>query len=135
MTLSGLPFLGPLGAIKIGFIDDEFVVNPTKSQLANTKLELVLAGTKEGVLMIESEAHELSEKQMLDAVVLGQDSYKAVIDAIIALAKKAAKEPWELKEKEDEIKNLPTNISSEFGNDFIDAYKIIEKQKLSHIHI
>ena len=126
LTLSGLPFLGPLGAIKIGFIDDEFVVNPTKSQLANTKLELVLAGTKEGVLMIESEAHELSEKQMLDAVVLGQDSYKAVIDAIIALAKKAAKEPWELKEKEDEIKNLPTNISSEFGNDFIEAYKIIE---------
>ena len=131
LTLSGLPFLGPLGAIKIGFIDDEFVVNPTKSQLANTKLELVLAGTKEGVLMIESEAHELSEKQMLDAVVLGQDSYKAVIDAIIALAKKAAKEPWELKEKEDEIKNLPTNISSEFGNDFIEAYKIIEKQKRS----
>ena len=131
LTLSGLPFLGPLGAIKIGFIDDEFVVNPTKSQLVNTKLELVLAGTKEGVLMIESEAHELSEKQMLDAVVLGQDSYKAVIDAIIALAKKAAKEPWELKEKEDEIKNLPTNISSEFGNDFIEAYKIIEKQKRS----
>ena len=131
LTLSGLPFLGPLGAIKIGFIDNEFVVNPTKSQLANTKLELVLAGTKEGVLMIESEAHELSEKQMLDAVVLGQDSYKAVIDAIIALAKKAAKEPWELKEKEDEIKNLPTNISSEFSNDFIEAYKIIEKQKRS----
>ena len=69
LTLSGLPFLGPLGAIKIGFIDDEFVVNPSKSQLSNSKLELVLAGTKEGVLMIESEAHELSEKQMLDAVV------------------------------------------------------------------
>ncbi len=131
LTLSGLPFLGPLGAIKIGFIDDGFVVNPTKGQLADTKLELVLAGTKEGVLMIESEAQELSEKQMLDAVVLGQDSYKAVIDAIIALAKKAAKEPWELKEKEDEIKNLPTNINSEFGNEFIEAYKIIEKQKRS----
>ena len=131
LTLSGLPFLGPLGAIKIGFIDDEFVVNPSKSQLSNSKLELVLAGTKEGVLMIESEAHELSEKQMLDAVVLGQENYKTVIEAIISLAKKAAKEPWELKEKDQEIKNLPSKINEDFGKDFIDAYKITEKQKRS----
>ncbi len=131
LTLSGLPFLGPLGAIKIGFIDDEFVVNPSKSQLSNSKLELVLAGTKEGVLMIESEAHELSEKEMLDAVVLGQENYKAVIEAIISLAKKAAKEPWELKEKDEEIKNLPSKINEDFGKDFIDAYKITEKQKRS----
>ncbi len=131
LTLSGLPFLGPLGAIKIGFIDDEFVVNPTKSQLSNSKLELVLAGTKEGVLMIESEAHELSEKQMLDAVVLGQENYKTVIEAIISLAKKAAKEPWELKEKDEEIKNLPSKINEDFGKGFIDAYKITEKQKRS----
>ena len=131
LTLSGLPFLGPLGAIKIGFIDDEFVFNPSKSQLSNSKLELVLAGTKEGVLMIESEAHELSEKQMLDAVVLGQENYKIVIEAIISLAKKAAKEPWELKEKDEEIKNLPSKINEDFGKDFIDAYKITEKQKRS----
>ena len=131
LTLSGLPFLGPLGAIKIGFIDDEFVVNPSKSQLSNSKLELVLAGTKEGVLMIESEAHELSEKQMLDAVVLGQENYKIVIEAIISLAKKAAKEPRELKEKDEEIKNLPSKINEDFGKDFIDAYKITEKQKRS----
>ena len=131
LTLSGLPFLGPLGAIKIGFIDDEFVVNPSKSQLSNSKLELVLAGTKEGVLMIESEAHELSEEQMLDAVVLGQENYKTVIEAIISLAKKAAKEPWELKEKDEEIKNLPSKINEDFGKDFIDAYKITEKQKRS----
>ena len=126
-----MPFLGPLGAIKIGFIDDEFVVNPSKSQLSNSKLELVLAGTKEGVLMIESEAHELSEKQMLDAVVLGQENYKTVIEAIISLAKKAAKEPWDLKEKDEEIKNLPSKINEDFGKDFIDAYKITEKQKRS----
>ncbi len=131
LTLSGLPFLGPLGAIKIGFIEDEFVVNPSKSQLLNSKLELVLAGTKEGVLMIESEAHELSEKQMLEAVVLGQENYKTVIEAIISLAKKAAKEPWELKEKDEEIKNLPSKINEDFGKDFIDAYKITEKQKRS----
>ena len=131
LTLSGLPFLGPLGAIKIGFIDDEFVVNPSKSQLSNSKLELVLAGTKEGVLMIESEAHELSEKQMLDAVVLGQENYKTVIEAIISLAKKAAKEPWDLKEKDEEIKNLPSKINEDFGKEFIDAYKITVKQKRS----
>ncbi len=131
LTLSGLPFLGPIGAIKIGFIDDEFVVNPNKGQLSNSKLELVLAGTKEGVLMIESEAHELSEKQMLDAVVLGQENYKTVIEAIISLAKKAAKEPWVLKEKDEEIKNLPSKINEDFGKDFIDAYKITEKQKRS----
>ena len=131
LTLSGLPFLGPLGAIKIGFIDNEFVVNPSKSQLSNSKLELVLAGTKEGVLMIESEAHELSEKQMLDAVVLGQENYKTVIEAIISLAKKAAKEPWDLKEKDEEIKNLPSKINEDFGKEFIDAYKITEKQKRS----
>ena len=131
LTLSGLPFLGPLGAIKIGFIDDEFVVNPSKSQLSNSKLELVLAGTKEGVLMIESEAHELSEKQMLDAVVLGQENYKTVIEAIISLAKKAAKEPWDLKEKDEEIKSLPSKINQDFGKEFIDAYKITEKQKRS----
>ncbi len=131
LTLSGLPFLGPLGAIKIGFIDDEFVVNPSKSQLVNSKLELVLAGTKEGVLMIESEAHELSEKQMLDAVVLGQENYKTVIEAIISLAKKAAKEPWDIKEKDEEIKSLPSKINEDFGKEFIDAYKITEKQKRS----
>ncbi len=136
LTLSGLPFLGPLGAIKIGFIDDEYVVNPTKNQLADSKLELVLAGTKEGVLMIESEAHELSEKQMLDAVVLGQDSYKPVIEAIISLAKKAAKEPWEVKEKDEELKKLPININDEFEKDFIEAYKITERKKdqINYLH-
>ncbi len=133
LTLSGLPFLGPLGAVKIGLINDEYIINPSKSQLSDSKLELVLAGTKEGVLMIESEAHELSEKQMLEAVVLGQDSYKPVIEAIISLAKKAAKEPWDVPEKSDDIKNLPTKISSEFGKDFVEAYKIIEKQKRSEI--
>ncbi len=131
LTLSGLPFLGPLGAIKIGFIDGEFVVNPSKSQLSDSKLELVLAGTKEGVLMIESEANELSEKQMLDAVVLGQENYKTVIEAIISLAKKAAKEPWDIKEKDEEIKSLPSKINANYGKGFIDAYKITEKQKRS----
>ena len=128
LTLSGLPFLGPLGAIKIGYIDNDFVVNPTKEQLSNSKLELVVAGTKEGVLMIESEAHELSEQQMLDAVVLGQESYKPIIEAIISLAKKGAKEPWAIPEKENELKSLPGKIRDEYGKQFIEAYKVIEKK-------
>ena len=131
LTLSGLPFLGPLGAIKVGYIDNDFVVNPTKDQLSNSKLELIVAGTKEGVLMIESEAHELSEQQMLDAVVLGQESYKPVIEAIISLAKKGAKEPWAVNEKNDELKNLPAKISEEYEVKFIEAYKVMEKQSRS----
>ncbi|MBI05009.1 MAG: polyribonucleotide nucleotidyltransferase [Pelagibacteraceae bacterium] len=131
LTLSGLPFMGPLGAIKIGLIDNEFVLNPTLDEIKNSKLELVLAGTKEGVLMIESEAHQLSEEQMLEAVVLGQQNYKPVIEAIIDLAKKAAKDPWILPEKNQEIVDLPTKISEEFKNDFVKAYKIQEKQKRS----
>ncbi|MDC0045009.1 polyribonucleotide nucleotidyltransferase [Pelagibacteraceae bacterium] len=131
LTLSGLPFLGPLGAIKIGYVDNDFVVNPTKDQLSESKLELIVAGTKEGVLMIESEAHELSEQQMLDAVVLGQESYKLVIEAIISLAKKGAKEPWTVNEKNDELKNLPVKISEEYKDKFIETYKVIEKQSRS----
>ena len=91
----------------------------------------MLAGTKEGVLMIESEANQLSEEKMLEAVVLGQENYKPVIDAIISLAKKAAKDPWILPEKEKEIKSLPDNIKKEFNDNFISAYKIKEKQKRS----
>ena len=131
LTLSGLPFLGPLGAIKIGYVDNDFVVNPTKDQLSESKLELIVAGTKEGVLMIESEAHELSEQQMLDAVVLGQESYKLVIEAIISLAKKGAKEPWTVNKKNDELKNLPVKISEEYKDKFIETYKVIEKQSRS----
>ena len=81
--------------------------------------------------MIESEAHELSEQQMLDAVVLGQESYKLVIEAIISLAKKGAKEPWTVNEKNDELKNLPVKISEEYKDKFIETYKVIEKQSRS----
>ena len=129
LTLSGLPFMGPLGAAKIGMIDNKFVINPTISELKNSSLELVVAGTKQGVLMVESEAKQLSEDQMLEAVVLGQESYKAVIDIIIDLAKKAAKDPWDIPEKNEESVNLLSQISAEFKNQFIKAYKIQTKQK------
>ena len=86
LTLSGLPFLGPIGASKIGIINDELVLNPRISQLKDSNLELVVAGTKQGVLMVESEAEELTEAQMLEAVVFGQKSYQDVLDLIIDLA-------------------------------------------------
>ena len=110
-------------------IDDQFVVNPTIQELKNSKLDLVVAGTKNGVLMVESEAHQLSEEKMLEAVVLGQENYLPVIDAIISLAKKAAKEPWDIPEKDSEIVNLPKLIEDEYGSKFSDAYKLTEKQK------
>ena len=131
LTLSGLPFMGPLGAIKLGLINNEFIINPTLDQIKDSELELVLAGTKEGVLMIESEAHELSEEKMLEAVVLGQENYKPVIEGIISLAKKAAKDPWTLIEKEEEIESLPEKIRKEFKDGFVSAYQIQEKQKRS----
>ena len=129
ITLSGLPFMGPIGATKVGMKDSKFIFNPTLSELKDSNLELVVAGTKQGVLMIESEAHQLSEEQMLEAVVLGHETYKVVVDAIIELAKKAAKDPWKIPDKDDEIKNLPSQISTEFKVKFFEAYKIQEKQK------
>ncbi len=131
LTLSGLPFLGPLGATKIALLDDKLIPNPTIEQIKNSKLELVVAGTSQGVLMVESEAHELSESKMLEAVVLGQETYKSVIDAIIKLAKKAAKDPWSIPEKDQEIVDLPKKIETEFKKRISDAYKIKQKQERS----
>ena len=131
LTLSGLPFMGPLGVSRIGMIDNKLIANPTLSEVKESKLDLVVAGTKEGVLMVESEAHQLTEETMLEAVILGQETYKIVIDSIIKLAKKAAKDPWIIGEKDDEINNLPSNIDSEYRDKFKEAYKIQEKQKRS----
>ncbi len=98
LTISGLPFLGPIGGCRVGMIDGEYVLNPTLDQMPNTKLDLVMAGTNEGVLMVESEAHELSEEVMLGAVSFGHDAFQPVIEAIIDLAEACAKEPIELPE-------------------------------------
>ena len=133
ITLSGLPFMGPLGAAKIAMIDGKLISNPTLKEIKNSTLELVVAGTKEGVLMVESEAQQLSEEQMLEAVKMGQETYKEVIDAIINLAKKAAKEMWEIPERDEEIKNLPVEIEKNYKDKFIEAYKIQEKQKRSEL--
>ena len=97
LTLSGLPFLGPIGAARVGVIDGEFVLNPMVDEMTESALDLVVAGTHDAVMMVESEAKELSEKQMLEAVMFGHKHMQPVIQAIIKLAEKAAKEPWDIK--------------------------------------
>ncbi len=93
LTLSGVPFMGPIGAARVGFINNEYVLNPQIDEMVESQLDLVVAGTQDAVLMVESEAKELSEDIMLGAVMFGHRHYQPVIDAIIRLAEKAAKEP------------------------------------------
>jgi polyribonucleotide nucleotidyltransferase len=93
LTLSGVPFMGPIGAARVGFVNGEYVLNPTVDEMAETQLDLVVAGTSDAVLMVESEAKELSEEIMLGAVMFGHKHFQPVIKAIIELAEKAAKEP------------------------------------------
>ncbi len=96
LTLSGVPFMGPIGAARVGYVNGQYVVNPTPDQALESDLDLVVAGTHDAVLMVESEAKELSEEVMLGAVVHGQKSFQPVLDAIISLAEKAAKEPRQM---------------------------------------
>jgi polyribonucleotide nucleotidyltransferase len=96
LTLSGVPFLGPIGAARVGLIGGEFVLNPMLDEMAESSLDLVIAGTQDAVMMVESEAKELPEKQMLEAVMFGHRGFQPVIQAIIKLAEKAAKEPWDI---------------------------------------
>src|SRR6266498_3863211 len=97
LTLSGAPFMGPLGAARVGFVNNEYVLNPTLDEMAESQLDLVVAGTADAVLMVESEAKELNEDVMLGAVMFGHRHFQPVNKAIIELAEKAAKEPREVK--------------------------------------
>jgi polyribonucleotide nucleotidyltransferase len=96
LTISGVPFMGPIGASRVGYIDGRYILNPKQDELEKSELNLVVAGTREGVLMVESEANELSEEVMLGAVVFGHEANQDVISLIIRLAEKCAKEPWAL---------------------------------------
>ena len=110
LTLSGIPFFGPVAAARVGFIDGAYVLNPTAEQMKGFKLDLVVAGTTEGVLMVESEARELSEDVMLGAVEFGHQHFQPVIAAIVELAEHAAKEPWALSEVAPEMTALANRI-------------------------
>ena len=121
LTLSGLPFMGPIGAARVGYIEGEYVLNPTIEQLENSDLDLVVAGTKDAVLMVESQAKELSEEIMLGAVMFGHEQMQVVIDAIIELAEACAKEPIELPEEIDHSK-LEAQIAKLAEKDLRAAY-------------
>lgn len=129
LTLSGIPFLGPIAGCRVGYKNGEYILNPTLSEVEDSELDLVVAGTTEGVLMVESEAKELSEEVMLGAVNFGHQAGQAVIDAIIALAEHAARQPWDLIELTAEEKKLKTRVDKVGRKILADAYKEKEKQK------
>nr|WP_232354854.1 polyribonucleotide nucleotidyltransferase [Gilliamella sp. W8126] len=127
LCLSGVPFHGPIGAARVGFINDEFVLNPSVKELATSRLDLVVAGTKSAVLMVESEADLLTEDQMLAAVVFGHDQQQVVIDNINEFVAKANCEKWDwvAPAKNEEL----FNAVSELAKDRLgEAYRITEKQ-------
>ena len=96
LTISGIPFLGPVGGARVGYIDGNYALNPTLGEMPRSQLDLVVAGTADGVLMVESEAKELSEEVMLGAVIFGHREFQPVIQAIIELAETCAREPWSM---------------------------------------
>ena len=128
LTISGVPFLGPVAAARVGYKDGQFILNPPIPDFATSELELVVAGTKEGVLMVESEAKELPEDIMLQAVMFGHKNFQPVIDLIINLAEMCAKEPRELPPPAFDKKALVAEIKSLIGADLTAAYNETVKQ-------
>jgi polyribonucleotide nucleotidyltransferase len=134
LTLSGIPFFGPVGGCRVGYREGRYLLNPTAAQLEDSVLDLVLAGTSEGVLMVESEARELSEDVMLGAVTFGHQAFQPVIAAIIEMAERAAKEPWALPEVSAEQKSLAARLDTLARADITAAYA--EKEKgARHEHL
>ena len=131
LAISGLPFQGPIAASRVGYIKDEYVLNPSKEQLIESKLDLVVAGTKDAVLMVESETSGMTEKQMLDAVKFGHEKFVPVIKAIESLTKKCAKEAWVVEEKD--YTDLKAKISKELTKDLEKAFSEKDKQKRSEM--
>ncbi|MFN8927409.1 MAG: polyribonucleotide nucleotidyltransferase, partial [Rhodospirillales bacterium] len=117
LTLSGLPFMGPVAAARVGYKDGQYILNPTLDQINDLDLDLVVAGTQDGVLMVESEAKELSEEVMLGAVMFGHRSFQPVIQAIIDLAEQCAKEPWDLPATAYDKPALKAQMTALIGED------------------
>ena len=135
LTLSGLPFMGPIGGCRVGYIDGEYVLNPAVDDMEQTDLDLIVAGTTEGVLMVESEASELSEEIMLGAVSFGHAAFQPVIHAIIELAEACAKEPRPLPEEvpgaEDMIAKIGTMAEAGLRAAYAESDKMVRQGKVS----
>jgi polyribonucleotide nucleotidyltransferase len=129
LTLSGVPFMGPIGASRVGYINGEYVLNPTSDQMKNSQLDLIVAGTKEGVLMVESMASELDEDTMLKAVMFGWQGFQPIIDTIIALAEKAAKDPWDLPVVNPNLAALNKEMEALVGAELVTGFAEKDKGK------
>ena len=128
LALSGAPFMGPIAGARVGFADGAYVLNPRIPELADSHLDLVVAGTRDGVLMVESEANELSEETMLGAVMFGHEHMQPVISAIADLAAAAAREPWATEEAEDHSA-VQAFVAEAGGDGLRAAYQVQEKQQ------
>ena len=131
LSISGIPFMGPVAASKVGYIKGSFVLNPTKEQLKDSQLELVVAGTKDAVLMVESEASGLTEKVMLDAVKFGHEQFAPVIKMINEFAAECSKEKWVVEKKD--LKDVKNNLLKNIKNDLVIAFSEPDKKKRSEL--
>ncbi len=131
LAISGMPFMGPVAASRVGFISGEYVLNPTKKELENSKLDLVVAGTKDAVLMVESEAKGLTEQQMLDAVKFGHKGFVPVIKIIEELAKECKKPDWVVEKKD--LSEVKKKLEGEFNKDLKKAFSTRDKQERSNL--
>jgi polyribonucleotide nucleotidyltransferase len=128
LTISGIPFLGPIGGARVGYIDGQYVLNPTQDKIPDSKLDMVVAGTADAVLMVESEASELTEEVMLGAVMFAHKGFQPVIDAIIELAEKCAKEPWTVAEPSADYAALEQKLHELAEAPLREAYLETQKQ-------
>ena len=131
LTISGVPFMGPIGAARVGYLNGEYILNPTDEQVAEGDLDLVVAATYDAVMMVESEANELSEEVMLGAVLFAHDACKDVVKAIVKLAEQAAKEPWAMAEQAD-LSAAKDKLKKLVGKDIAAAYKLTDKSARSN---
>ncbi|MEY4160769.1 MAG: polyribonucleotide nucleotidyltransferase [Pseudomonadota bacterium] len=131
LTISGVPFMGPIGAARVGYVDGAYTLNPKQDEAAAGALDLVVAATGNAVMMVESEAKELSEEIMLGAVMFAHDECKKVVNLIIDLAEKAAKEPWEV-DLTDNTADIKKKLKDIVGKDVAAAYKLTDKSARSN---
>jgi polyribonucleotide nucleotidyltransferase len=132
LTISGVPFMGPIGACRVGFVDGEYTLNPKQNAaLEDGRLDLVVAATGNAVMMVESEAKELTEEEMLGAVMFAHDECRKVVNLVIDLAEQAAKEPWEI-DLSDNTADIKAKLKKAVGKDVTAAYKLTDKSARSN---
>jgi len=131
LSISGMPFMGPVGASRVGFVDGKYVLNPSKKELEKSKLDLVVAGTKDAVLMVESEAKGLTEEEMLNAVKFGHENFIPIIKMIEELAKECKKPDWVIEKKD--LSEVKKKLSDEFTDDLKKAFSTRDKQERSNM--